>query len=988
MKKLSCILLAVMLITALFVSCTAEVIDPYDGLAYVTFGGPASKDLSASYEVQSYEDLFWFYTAQKDDDFGKTGETSDETPLAGTAETPAKGLGGKIGPFSQGTWKFELFAYSNSEKADGTLVYKGSVEGIKLTSSSLTSVPVSVTPQGETGTIEFRGAYFKWAGDSGNGKPNIKITVSKEDGTEAYVLRSDIPEDSGNQIVLHMGDKVEGGKFSIDQIYGKVDAGYYKCDVEAWFVVDETTYTIFKSEKSFGIRVYGSAKTVVSGDITEAVDSEIIFTPNTNLPNLSVFKGLSQISVDATPSNSEDQKTTIDFGANLEADKTYSLQVATSDTLAAAEKFVVTSEQAAVAGIDLTLTTDNIPVTSFGSDITITTYISTGLSGVKVLYGNDGKDYLKSYNSSTGELIFATNHFSEFYVVSDAVASIGDTGYAFLQDAVDCARNGEKIKLLNDVDITTSLGLSIDKKITLDLNGKSIKAGERMTTNIKVYSSGSLALEDSSSEGNGRIYTEDAHVNVDNGYGIICVFGVFIMDSGKVEAVIESDPQNKGQFGICVGTNGKVTINGGEIKAGWYAVSNNANDSGSEITVNGGTLISTADYAIYNPGKSSSLTINGGTIYGAAGGIDMAQGKLSVRGGIITSKDNGDTGEWGDGTGNTSNAALYIGKESGGYGDVYAVIEGGSFIAEGDADVLKLPEKTAFNIKLELKGGTFSSEPSSEYVVDGYVSERTPENKYIVRQVKDSDVATISGTIYQSLSDAIENAKNGEVIRLLRDVELAEFVTIDKNIEINLNGKDIKSMTDFAIFAKGGRTKLSGKGVVSVHDGATDTSSVVYISGASFSIGKDVVVSSDCCYGIVAVSSAELVVDGMVKTKKVPAISGNGTQGLGGTRIEINGMVTTEEVNAIYHPQSGNLVVNGTVKGNGGIEMKAGKLFLSTDCEVEATATEQSHVPCDNGCSTSGYAIALVDNNGYAGPAEIAENNGTITGIIATDLKD
>lgn len=476
MKKLSCILLAVMLITALFVSCTAEVIDPYDGLAYVTFGGPASKDLSASYEVQSYEDLYWFYTATKTDAYGKTGETSDKTPLAGTAETPAKGLGGKIGPFSQGTWNFELFAYSNSEKADGTLVYKGSVEGIKLTSSSLTSVPVSVTPQGETGTIEFRNAFFKWAGDSGNGKPNIRITVSKEDGTEAYVLRSDISENSGKQIVLQMGGKEEDGKFSIDQIYGEVDAGYYKCDVEAWFVVDETTYTIFKSEKSFGIRVYGSAKTVVSGDITEAVDSEIIFTPNTNLPNLSVFKGLSQISVDATPSNSEDQKTTIDFGANLEADKTYSLQVATSDTLAAAEKFVVTSEQAAVAGIDLTLTntTNNITVTQFDSEITITTYISTGLSGVKVLYGNDGKDYLKSYNSSTGELIFATNHFSEFYVVSDAVASIGSTGYAFLQDAIDAANDGDVITVIGDIEVKETVKVCGNKQITLNLNGKKV----------------------------------------------------------------------------------------------------------------------------------------------------------------------------------------------------------------------------------------------------------------------------------------------------------------------------------------------------------------------------------------------------------------------------------------------------------------------------------------------------------------------------------
>lgn len=974
MKKLSCILLAVMLITAMFVSCTAEVIDPYDGLAYVTFGGPASKDLSASYEVQSYESLYWFYTAKKADDFGKTGETSDETPLAGTAETPAKGLGGKIGPFSQGTWNFELFAYSNSEKADGTLVYKGSVEGIKLTKSESKSVPVSVTPQGETGTIEFRGAYFKWNEDKGgDAKPTIKITAV---GPQTYTLLSGLEnvDESGNIPLKWKGDTL-----SIDQSYKNVAAGYYKCTVVAW-VVDESS-PIF--EQSFGIRVYGSATTVISGDITENVDSFVDF--EVSQEDLVVFKGASSMEVFSTPVNASDKVTTVDFGSNLDGNKTYSLSVKSTTAAEAASKFTVSDGEASVAGIDLTLTTDNIPVTSFGSDITITTYISTGLSGVKVLYGNDGKDYLKSYNSSTGELIFATNHFSEYYVVTDAVASIGSTGYAFLQDAIDAAKEGSLIKLLKDVDVTTSLGLGIDKKITLDLNGKSVKAGERMTTNIKVYSSGSLTLEDNSSDGNGRIYTEDAYMNVDNGYGIIRVFGVFIMDSGKVEAVIESDPQNKGQFGIGVGTNGKVTINGGEIKAGWYAVSNNANDSGSEITVNGGTLISTADYAIYNPGKGSSLTVTGGTIYGEAGGIAMFQGDLFVSGGTITSKGRGDTGEWGDGTGNLSNAALYVGTERAGYGDVSATIEGGLFTAEGNAVVLN-SANGKYSIKLGLKGGSFSSDPS-EYVAEGYVAEKK-DYSYVVRALKDNDVAVVDGVVYSSLAKAIENAKNGEVIRLLRDVELAEFVTIDKNIEINLNGKDIKSMTDFAIFAKGGRTKLSGKGVVSVHDGATDTSSVVYISGASFSIGKDVVVSSDCCYGIVAVSSAELVVDGMVKTKKVPAISGNGTQGLGGTRIEINGMVTTEEVNAIYHPQSGNLVVNGTVKGNGGIEMKAGKLFLSTDCEVEATATEQSHVPCDNGCSTSGYAIALVDNNGYAGPAEIAENNGTITGIIATDLKD
>ena len=309
MKKLSCILLAVMLITALFVSCTAEVIDPYDGLAYVTFGGPASKDLSASYEVQSYEDLFWFYTAQKDDEFGKTGEVTDETPLAVENNNHVKGLGGKIGPFSQGTWNFVLKAYS-IDGVNKTLVYMGSANGIKLTKSEVKSVPVSVTPQGETGTIEFRGAYFKWNEDKGgDAKPTIKITAV---GPQTYTLLSGLENvDENGNVPLKWKDDT----LSIDQSYDGVAAGHYKCTVVAWVVGESSP--IF--EQSFGIRVYGSATTVISGDITEKVDSFVDF--EVSQEDLVVFKGASTMEVLSTPSNASDKFTTVDFGSNLDGNK-------------------------------------------------------------------------------------------------------------------------------------------------------------------------------------------------------------------------------------------------------------------------------------------------------------------------------------------------------------------------------------------------------------------------------------------------------------------------------------------------------------------------------------------------------------------------------------------------------------------------------------------------------------------------------------------
>lgn len=469
MKKLSCILLAVMLITALFVSCTAEVIDQYDGLAYVTFGGPASKDLSASYEVQSYEDLYWFYTATKTDAYGKTGETKVETPLAVENNGHVTGLGGKIGPFSQGTWNFVLKAY-NAKEENRTLVYEGSANGIKLTKSEVKSVPVSVTPQGETGTIELRNAYFRWNEDNGGSdKPTIKITAVGTSKT--YTLLSGISAvDEYGNIPLEWSTK--DGNLSIDSKYPEVLSDYYNCKIVAW-VINESS-PIF--EQSFGIRVYGSATTVISGDITEKVDSFVDF--EVGQEDLVVFKGASTMEVLSTPSNASDKVTTVDFGSNLDGNKTYSLSVKSTTAAEAASKFTVSDGEASVAGIDLTLTTNNTPVTSFGSEITITTYITAGLdkNSVKVLYGNEGKNYLTDYDSTTGKLVFKTNHFSEYYVVSNAVAknTTADKKYATLQDAIDNASDGDEIKLLSDVVLKDNVVFSQDYEVTLNMGGKKI----------------------------------------------------------------------------------------------------------------------------------------------------------------------------------------------------------------------------------------------------------------------------------------------------------------------------------------------------------------------------------------------------------------------------------------------------------------------------------------------------------------------------------
>ena len=305
---------------------------------------------------------------------------------------------------------------------------------------------------------------------------------------------------------------------------------------------------------------------------------------------------------------------------------------------------------------------------------------------------------------------------------------VGGANYETLAAAVAAAQADDVVKLLDNVDLMAD-GLTIAKNMTLDLNGFNIKAGEQLTNDINVPAGVKLTLVDNSENHLGKIYTEEAYTGSVNGYGVIRVAGELLMQSGNIYAVIDSDPANLGQFAVVIAAGGKVTVEGGQIKAGWYAISNNGNNTGSTIIVSGGELISTADFAIYNPAKESTVTVSGGVVYGAAGGIAMNRGELTVTGGTITSKDQGTTGTWGDGTGGMSNAAI---SASGKYESVEVEISGGTIIAEGTA--VMITNGTTNPVEVAISGGQFSHVVPAEYCADGFAPVTTPnaQGKYEV----------------------------------------------------------------------------------------------------------------------------------------------------------------------------------------------------------------------------------------------------------------
>ena len=355
-----------------------------------------------------------------------------------------------------------------------------------------------------------------------------------------------------------------------------------------------------------------------------------------------------------------------------------------------------------------------------------------------------------TYSSDISALLdenFVAVKQGENYVITTCYAQVGETKYATLQEAAAAAKAGQTVKVLNDVDMTTDGNLTVNKgwNIVLDMNGHSIKGANADYKNIWVW--GKLTLKDSKKNSTGKIYAETPYKYGSYDKPLVYVDGTgeFVMESGHINSVTADSQTTIGAY-----WNSKVTINGGTIESGWYAIAGKV-DGGlsTTITINGGTLVSTSHYAISHT-QFGTLTINdGAVVYGAGGAIDMMRGNLVVNGGILTSKGKGNTGNWGDGTGKLGKAALNFYKP---YGNVTATIKGGTITAEGDAVLIDAQPVAGKEVSLAISGGTYSSDVS-KYCSPKFIATPNGDGTYSVNYVGDGVVVT-----YDNKSDDQVNA--------------------------------------------------------------------------------------------------------------------------------------------------------------------------------------------------------------------------------------
>ena len=326
---------------------------------------------------------------------------------------------------------------------------------------------------------------------------------------------------------------------------------------------------------------------------------------------------------------------------------------------------------------------------------------------------------------------------------TDAVAKIGETEYASLQDAVDAAADGNVITVITDVEQTDGI-LIKDKKITLDLNGKTFKVTEGSSTSSRnilvngnslvIIKNGTLiAGGDINSGAYGTVRTEGtAQVTLQdlklynyrgNGLNVKAVTGTTVN-------ILNTEIYSQYGGGIeAAGAN--ITLDNVKVdqKGMWTAPYNSM-----AISVNGGGTVTVNSGTYSTEPLAAEDAYNQGTSHGSwAAGVLNSGGTLIINGGTFTN------GNYGEDSFATAARGLILADTG-----ANIQINGGVFNAlKGIVDIQNNLGDASKNPTGIIAGGTFSADPTNSYVTiaDGYIvsgeNGKITDDKYTVGKLFD-----------------------------------------------------------------------------------------------------------------------------------------------------------------------------------------------------------------------------------------------------------
>jgi len=358
---------------------------------------------------------------------------------------------------------------------------------------------------------------------------------------------------------------------------------------------------------------------------------------------------------------------------------------------------------------------------------------------------------------------FSISIFSKEVYASDNTSKsrIGNMFFDSLEEAILASSSTDIIQLTNDISLEETL--EINKTVNIDLNGRTIKAVEK----VFFIQGGSLKLT-----GTGKI------IETNPNYGAIMLKGSNDPTKENFSTVtVGSDVTLEGWSGIFISQNGKT---GYGITVNMYGKINSVNDTsggtGAGIYVNGniqnienspvinlsdtteiistGNGIYAAGYATYN--------INGAYISGEESGLGIKSGIFNIINAKIIGTGEDKTPTSGNNNGiNPSGTAIQIESNAGYPGNIELYIKNGNIESKHSNTIYeytvnntttkvknisltggnyKSPStKTNFELSSSFKtthphfisGGTYSTDPTN-YLNNGYSVSKNEDSLYEV----------------------------------------------------------------------------------------------------------------------------------------------------------------------------------------------------------------------------------------------------------------
>lgn len=409
------------------------------------------------------------------------------------------------------------------------------------------------------------------------------------------------------------------------------------------------------------------------------------------------------------------------------------------------------------------------------------------LAGTSALLSNNTQDEI-SASSVYADEQGSTPEGTETAEVAEISGST--VKYAALQEAINAAQAGDTVTLLNNVDSTAQI--TIDKNITLDLNGKEL-CSTYTPKKGQIVISAEVTIRDSSNDQTGCIrtnYAGTAGITIE----LSGASAKLTLESGTIYGM----PATSSASGSAVylGANTTFLMKGGKIKL------ENAKRNSSAVNVFG----KQTSFVLEN----GEIIVDGTEAYGVSanmGGITISGGKITATKAITATKSE-------------------------------TAISGGD--VKGTVDLSN---------KASISGGTFSNYFNPTFLATGYGVISTAngyeiESGYVAQTATDSAF----GKAYKTLTEAINGAESGSTVYLLSDASDFAGITIKKDLTIDFGNYTVTGATGatcFNVESSSVTFKASGKGGVNGGSGGNNiailanTDSTVTIESGNYTVGGD-----------------------------------------------------------------------------------------------------------------------------------------------------